>query len=245
MRCRKCAWLACGLAARASSAASTSRSSARTGPRLYWTMSPTQCLGGIPVPLYQDAVAAEMVFVLDNAEIRFAVVEDQEQVDKLLEIRPKVPTSSTSSTTTRAACALRPARARLVRAPAEPRQATAASEPTSSTPRSTRAARRRRGDALHVGHDRQPEGRRAHARQPDRRRRGRRRDRRAHATTRRCSPTCRWRGSGRTLLVRAVDGVRLHASTARVGETVMTDMREIGPTYYFAPPRCSRTCSRR
>jgi long-chain acyl-CoA synthetase len=41
--------------------------------------------------MYQDAVAAEMAFVFDNAEIRFAVVEDQEQVDKLLEVRETVP----------------------------------------------------------------------------------------------------------------------------------------------------------
>ncbi|MBA2413924.1 MAG: AMP-binding protein [Burkholderiaceae bacterium] len=60
-------------------------------PRLYFTMTAVQCLGGIPVPMYQDAAAAEMVFVFDNAEIRFAVVEDQEQVDKVLEVREKVP----------------------------------------------------------------------------------------------------------------------------------------------------------
>src|SRR5512133_4387412 len=60
-------------------------------PRLYWALSAAQCLGGIPVPLYQDAPAADMAFVLDNAEIDFAVVEDQEQVDKLLEIRQTVP----------------------------------------------------------------------------------------------------------------------------------------------------------
>ena len=60
-------------------------------PRLYFTMTAVQCLGGIPVPMYQDAAAAEMVFVFDNAEIHFAVVEDQEQVDKVLEIREKVP----------------------------------------------------------------------------------------------------------------------------------------------------------
>jgi long-chain acyl-CoA synthetase len=60
-------------------------------PRLYFTMIAVQCLGGIPVPMYQDAVAAEMAFVFDNAEIRFAVVEDQEQVDKLLEVRETVP----------------------------------------------------------------------------------------------------------------------------------------------------------
>ena len=53
-------------------------------------MTAVQCLGGIPVPMYQDAAAAEMAFVFDNAEIQFAVVEDQEQVDKLLEIREEV-----------------------------------------------------------------------------------------------------------------------------------------------------------
>jgi len=60
-------------------------------PRLYWAMTAAQCLGGVPVPLYQDAVAQEMTFVLENAEIRFAIVEDQEQVDKLLEIKSQCP----------------------------------------------------------------------------------------------------------------------------------------------------------
>ncbi|WP_151448833.1 AMP-dependent synthetase/ligase [Lacisediminimonas profundi] len=60
-------------------------------PRLYWAMAAAQCLGGVPVPLYQDAPAADMSYVLDNAEIDFAVVEDQEQVDKLLEIKESVP----------------------------------------------------------------------------------------------------------------------------------------------------------
>ena len=59
-------------------------------PRLYFTMTAVQCLGGIPVPMYQDAAAAELTFVFSDAEIRFAVVEDQEQVDKVLEIREKV-----------------------------------------------------------------------------------------------------------------------------------------------------------
>ena len=60
-------------------------------PRLYATMLAAQSLGAIPVPLYQDAVAAECVFPLNNAEVRFCVVEDQEQVDKLLEIREQCP----------------------------------------------------------------------------------------------------------------------------------------------------------
>ena len=58
-------------------------------PRLYATMLAAQSLGAIPVPLYQDAAAAECVFPLNNAEVRFAFAEDQEQVDKLLEIQPQ------------------------------------------------------------------------------------------------------------------------------------------------------------
>ncbi len=60
-------------------------------PRLYASMLAAQSLGAIPVPLYQDAVAAEFVFPLRNAEVRFVVAEDQEQVDKFLEIRPQCP----------------------------------------------------------------------------------------------------------------------------------------------------------
>ena len=60
-------------------------------PRLYASMLAAQSLGAIPVPLYQDAVRAEMVFPINNAEVAFAVVENQEQVDKLLEIRPQCP----------------------------------------------------------------------------------------------------------------------------------------------------------
>lgn len=60
-------------------------------PRLYATMLAAQSIGAIPVPLYQDAVGAECVFPLNNAEVRFCLVEDQEQVDKMLEIREQCP----------------------------------------------------------------------------------------------------------------------------------------------------------
>ncbi len=60
-------------------------------PRLYAAMLAAQSLGAVPVPLYQDAVAAEYRFPIDNAEVRFVVVEDQEQVDKLLELREACP----------------------------------------------------------------------------------------------------------------------------------------------------------
>ena len=60
-------------------------------PRLYWGIAAAQCLGGIPVPLYQDSVAEEMEYVINHADVRFALVEDQEQVDKLLEIAERCP----------------------------------------------------------------------------------------------------------------------------------------------------------
>ena len=60
-------------------------------PRLYATMLAVQALGAIPIPLYQDAVGAECVFPINNADVRFAMVEDQEQVDKLVEIRDRCP----------------------------------------------------------------------------------------------------------------------------------------------------------
>ena len=60
-------------------------------PRMYMMMSAVQCLGGVPLPLYQDAVANEMLFVLVDAEVRFLFVEDQEQVDKVLELQEQLP----------------------------------------------------------------------------------------------------------------------------------------------------------
>ncbi len=60
-------------------------------PRLYATMLAAQSLGAVPIPLYQDAAAAECVFPINNAQVRFAFAEDQEQVDKLLEVRPQCP----------------------------------------------------------------------------------------------------------------------------------------------------------
>ncbi len=60
-------------------------------PRLYAAMLATQALGAVPVPLYQDAASTEYVFPINNAEIAFAIVEDQEQVDKMLELRGPCP----------------------------------------------------------------------------------------------------------------------------------------------------------
>ena len=60
-------------------------------PRLYATMLAVQALGAVPIPLYQDAAALECVFPINNADVKFVFAEDQEQVDKLLEISPQCP----------------------------------------------------------------------------------------------------------------------------------------------------------
>ena len=79
--------LACGLAALGFKRGMNLAVVGDNRPRLYWAMAAAQALGGVAVPLYQDAPAADMAYVLQNAGIDFAIVEDQEQVDKLLEIR--------------------------------------------------------------------------------------------------------------------------------------------------------------
>jgi len=59
-------------------------------PRLYAAQLAAQCLGGIPVPLYQDAAADELVYVLEHAETGIVIAEDQEQLDKIVSIRPQL-----------------------------------------------------------------------------------------------------------------------------------------------------------
>ncbi|WP_210317607.1 AMP-dependent synthetase/ligase [Salinarimonas ramus] len=61
-------------------------------PRLYWAMAAAQWIGAVPIPVYADSVAEEMAYVLSHAEVVTAVVQDQEQVDKLLQVADQVPT---------------------------------------------------------------------------------------------------------------------------------------------------------
>ncbi|TMJ68760.1 MAG: long-chain fatty acid--CoA ligase [Alphaproteobacteria bacterium] len=60
-------------------------------PSLYWAQLAAQCLGGTAVPMYQDSIASELVFVLNHAEVSVVVAEDQEQVDKILSLRSELP----------------------------------------------------------------------------------------------------------------------------------------------------------
>jgi long-chain acyl-CoA synthetase len=60
-------------------------------PRLYWSVMAAQVLGAIPVPVYADAVAEELSYVLAHADVRYAAVQDQEQVDKILSVSDRLP----------------------------------------------------------------------------------------------------------------------------------------------------------
>jgi long-chain acyl-CoA synthetase len=64
-------------------------------PRLYWAMAAVQSVGGVPVPVYQDSVTEELAYVVEHAGARFAIAENQEQIDKLLEIQKRVPSLET------------------------------------------------------------------------------------------------------------------------------------------------------
>ena len=63
----------------------------RNRPYLYWSMVAAQHCGAVPVPLYQDAVAEEIAYVLDHCAARFVIAQDQEQVDKVIEVQEQLP----------------------------------------------------------------------------------------------------------------------------------------------------------
>jgi len=60
-------------------------------PQLYWGLAGCQALGGVPVPLYQDAIHKELHYIVNHSECRFALAEDQEQTDKLMHLKDEIP----------------------------------------------------------------------------------------------------------------------------------------------------------
>jgi long-chain acyl-CoA synthetase len=208
-------------------------------PRVYAAMCAAQCLGAIPVPLYQDAVAAEMAFPIQNAEIEHALAEDQEQVDKLLEILPRCPTLKhicydeprglryyTQPELTSYDALLEAGRAALKRDPAflETEIAKGRGEDTAAMFFTSGTTGTPKGVVL------------TH-----------------HALIDRAQAAAELEGLDDRDVVLAYlppawigQNIFSYAQPFVTGyciccpesaETVMTDMREIGPTYYFAPPR--------
>ena len=62
----------------------------RNRPHFYWSMVAAQSVGAVPVPMYQDAAADEMAYVMEHCGARFAIVQDQEQVDKIIEVQDQL-----------------------------------------------------------------------------------------------------------------------------------------------------------
>ena len=231
--------LACGLAAQGFKRGMHLAIIGDNRPRLYWSMIAAQALGGVPVPMYQDAPAAEFVYVLNDAEIAYAIVEDQEQVDKLLEAQPQVPTLAHIYLRRSARPAQLRGRDELRRGCRRSAANSIARIRASSTREVAQGrAGRRVGHALHVGHHRQAQGRVPDARGVHRRGAA------AAASSTSSTPDdsilsylpMAWVGDHLFSYAQwLVAGFTINCPES--GDTVMTDLREIGPTYYFAPPR--------
>ena len=212
--------LACGLAQAGLQRGQHIVVVAENRPRLYATMLAAQSLGAIPVPLYQDAAANEYVFPINNAEISMAVVEDQEQVDKMIELRESCP--QLSHIWYDDPRGLRnydtPGLASLD-ALVEAGRAYNAQQPKFFDEQVAQGrSERRRGDVLHLGHHRQPEGRGAHALLADRPRPGRRPFRQAHRARGSAGLPAAGLDRPEHLQLRAVAGLRLRGQLPRIGQ---------------------------
>ena len=208
--------LACGLAAQGFRRGMHLAIIGDNRPRLYWSMLAAQALGGIPVPMYQDAPAAEFVFVLMDAEIGYAIVEDQEQVDKMLEAVPQVPSLQHIYYDDPRGLRNYENITSFERLQEIGREFDAAHPGWYDDEIARGRAGRRIGHALHVGHHRQAQGR-----VPDARGLHRVGARRLHVRPtdrRRQHPVVPADGVGRRspVLARAVDGRRLHDQLSRI-----------------------------
>jgi long-chain acyl-CoA synthetase len=208
-------------------------------PRLYWTLTAAQALGAIPVPFYEDAVAQEMVYVFQNAEIAFAVVEDQEQADKLFEILPECPNLKRIwYDDPRGLGHYRQPELASYETLREQGKAAAAEEPgfleaqiAAGSHDETAIMMYTSGTTGHpkgvvLTHDNLILASRAYGELE-----GLRDDEEVLAYL-----PMAWIGQNLFSYAQwMVVGFRINCIES--GETVLTDMREIGPTYYFAPPR--------
>ena len=210
-------------------------------PPLYWSMVAAQMVGAMPVPIYQDSVAEEMVFVLQHAEVTFVIAEDQEQVDKVLSLKDRLP--SLRHVVYRDPRGLRNYDHAALHALADVQRLGRENAGSSMAPSSTGASQRRGADGrlrrpLHLGHDGQPQGRRADQRQRHLRRRLVLRVRQAEREGRDRWPICRWPGSATSSSpIGQSYWSGFCVSCPESPDTMLADLKEIGPTYFFAPPR--------
>ena len=232
-------WLAAGLAAAGLARGDHIAVIGANRPRLYWTLIAAQSLGAIPVPFYEDAPAAEMVYVFRNAEIGFAIVEDQEQADKLFEIMPECPKLARiwfddprglrhyNQPQLASYDSLREAgQARVQAAPGFVAAEIAKGAPADVAIMMYTSGTTGHAKGVVLTHDNLIQSSRAYADLE-----GLRDDEEVLAYL-----PMAWIGQNVFSYAQwMVVGFRINCIES--GETVITDMREIGPTYYFAPPR--------
>ena len=234
----KCARSPAGSPRRASGAACTSRSSATTGRgctgrwprRRRWAAFRCRCTRTRRPPSSSTCS--------NDAEIAYAIVEDQEQVDKLLEAQPQVPTLAHIYYDDPRGLRNYEGVTSFERLQEIGREFDRAHPGFFDAEVAQGRSRRRVDHALHVGHDRQAQGRVPDARGVHRR--GARR--RASSTGSTADDSIlsylpmAWVGDHLFSYAQwLVAGFTINCPES--GDTVMTDLREIGPTYYFAPPR--------
>ncbi len=231
--------LACGLAAAGLAPGAHIAVIGANRPRLYWTLAAAQALGAIPVPFYEDAVAGEMVYVFQDAEIEFAVVEDQEQADKLFEIMAQCPRLKRvwyddprglrhyAQPELASYESLRDdGRERAKRAPSAFTEAIARGKGEDTAIMLYTSGTTGHPKGVVLSHDNLIHASRAYAELE-----GLRDDEEVLAYL-----PMAWIGQNLFSYAQwMVVGFRINCIES--AETVTTDMREIGPTYYFAPPR--------
>jgi len=231
--------LACGLAALGLKRGENLAIIGDNRPHLYWAMTAAQALGAVPVPLYQDAVAEEMAYVLDNAEVRFALVENQEQVDKLLELKDRLPRLDTIIY--KDPRGMRHYRQPFLHVYADVQRTGKefdAARPDFFQQEVDKGLASDVAIMLYTsGTTGKPKGVcQTHAALITAARGGCQFDRLAPGEEILSYLPMAWVGDNLFSYAQALVG-RLTINCPESGDTVMTDMRDIGPTYYFAPPR--------
>ena len=143
-------------------------------PQLYIAQLSAQVLGGISVPVYQDSIASELVYVLNHAETSIIIAEDQEQVDKALSLKDKLPKLRwIIYDDPRGLSFYDDPILRSYDSVLEEGRKFGDGQPRLLRRRARQGRRRRHGDdRLHLGHDRHSQGRDAQPSQHDRHRRG-------------------------------------------------------------------------
>ena len=83
--------LACGFAATGLKPGDKVAIIGNNVPPLFFSILAVQCLGAVPVPMHADSSTNELKALLENCEAKFAVLQDQQQVDAIYEAITDLP----------------------------------------------------------------------------------------------------------------------------------------------------------